>query len=231
MAIRTETITRGERLAYLARPDAGTRAGVLLLPSVHGIDQYGKAFADALATAGMATLIWEPFVGQPVPHIREERAARLATLTDASSLHEMTWWLNFISDELSLASVGTAGFCLGGRYGLLLSARDKRVAACLSYYPTIETPPLPGQDQDVVALAATIACPVHLIAAGKDHLTSRNVFLRLQENLQGRSAPTTVQLYPEGDHAFMQRSGGANDDAIRLSTAQSIPFLTASLAR
>ena len=204
---------------------------MLLLPSVHGIDQYSRMFADSLAAAGLTTLIWEPFVGQPIPHTREERAGRLATLTDATSLREMTWWLNFMFNELSLTSVGTGGFCLGGRYGLLLAARDQRVAACLSYYPTIETPPLPGQDEDVVSLASGIACPAHLITAGKDHLTGRGVSLRLQANLQGRSAPTTVQLYPEGEHGFMQRSGGANDAAIRLSTAQSIPFLKAALAR
>jgi carboxymethylenebutenolidase len=230
MTFRSETITRGERIAHLARPETGSRAGVLLLPSVYGIDQYGTAFADALAKAGLTTLIWEPFVGQPVPHTREDRAARLSTLSDATSMREIDWWLEFMRGELALASVGTAGFCLGGRYGLLLSARDRRIAACLSYYPTIETPPLPGQDEDVVALAAGIACPVHMIAAGKDHLTSREVFLRLQAALQGRTAPTTVQFYPESDHAFMQRSGAANDTAIHLSTAQSIPFLKAALA-
>jgi carboxymethylenebutenolidase len=230
MAIRTDTLARGERLAYLAQPETKARAGVLLLPSVLGIDAHVKAFAHALAGAGLATLIWEPFVGQPVPYTREERAARLATLTDATSLHEMTWWLDLMLGELALTSVGAAGFCLGGRYGLLLAAREPRIAACLSYYPTIETPPLKGQTEDAVALAAGIACPVHLIYAGKDHLTSREVFLRLQANLQRRAAPTTVQLHPESDHGFMHRTGAANEAAIRLSTAQSIPFLTAALA-
>ena len=93
--------------------------------------------------------------------------------------------------------IGTAGFCLGGRYGLIVAARHKRIAACLAYYPTIETPPLPGQDEDVVALAAEIACPVHMITAGKDHLTSREVFLRLQASLQSRAVPTTIALYPK----------------------------------
>ena len=53
MTFRTETITRGERLAYLARPEDATHAGVLLLPSVHGIDQYSRLFADSLAEAGL----------------------------------------------------------------------------------------------------------------------------------------------------------------------------------
>jgi carboxymethylenebutenolidase len=229
MTIRTEFITRGQRVAYLARP-ADARAGVLQLPTVHGVDQYAKAYAHALAESGLATLIWEPFPGQPPAETREQRAARLATLTDAASLREMTWWLDLMAGELSLAKVATAGFCLGGRYGLLLSARDKRIAACVSYYPTIETPPLPGQHEDVVALATHIPCPVHMIRAGKDHITSDDVFRRLQANLQSRSAPTIVQHFPDGDHGFMQRTGAMNEAAIHLSTPQTIAFLKAALA-
>ena len=119
MTIRTETITRGQRVGYLARPGEA-RAGVLLLPSVHGIDQYSKAYAQALAEAGLATVIWEPFAGSPPAETREQRAARLAPLTDATSLREMTWWLDLMTAELALTKIGTAGFCLGGRYGLLL---------------------------------------------------------------------------------------------------------------
>jgi carboxymethylenebutenolidase len=228
MTIRTETITVGERVGYLARP-AAAQSGVLLLPSVHGVDQYSTAYAHALAEAGLATVIWEPFPGQPLPETREQRAARLAPLTDATSLREMTWWLDLMAKELSLTRIGAAGFCLGGRYGLLLSARERRIAACVSYYPTIETPPLPGQSEDVVALAKTITCPVHMIRAGKDHLTSEDVFRRLQANLQSRAAATIVQHYPHGDHGFMQRAGAPNEAAIHLSTPQTIAFLTAAL--
>ena len=228
MTIWTETITVGERVGYLVRP-ADAQSGVLLLPSVHGIDQYSKAYAHALAEAGLATVIWEPFPDQPPPETREQRAARLAPLTDATSLREMTWWLDLMAKELSLTRIGTAGFCLGGRYGLLLCARERRIAACVSYYPTIETPPLPGQDEDVVALARAIACPVHMIRAGKDHLTSDDVFQRVQANLQRRAAPTIVQHYPHADHGFMQRTGAPNEAAIHLSTPQTIAFLKATL--
>ena len=230
MTILVERIERGQRLASLVRPGFAGEAGVLLLPSVHGVDRPALDYAHLLADAGLTTLIWEPFPGQPFPHTREERAARLATLTDATSLREMTFWLDVMLGEFSLQRIGAAGFCLGGRYGLLLAAKDRRIAACLAYYPTIETPPLKGQDEDVIALAAAISCPIHMVRAGKDHLTSNEVFLRLQQNLQGRSAPTAIQVYPDGDHGFMQRTGAANESAIRLSTAQAIAFLTAILS-
>ena len=220
------------RARWLARAAAtATRAGVLLLPTVHGVDQSAKDYAQALAEAGLTTVIWEPFAGQPPADTREQRAARLAILTDASSLDEMTWWFEFMQGELPLRAIAAAGFCLGGRYALLLAARERYLAACLSYYPTIETPPLPGQTEDVVALASDIHCPVHMVRAGKDHLTSDDVFLRLQTNLQRRTVPTIVQVYPEGEHGFMQRMGQSNETAIRLSTPQSIAFLKAALAR
>jgi carboxymethylenebutenolidase len=216
-------------VGFLARPERASAGGVLLLPSVHGIDQHARDYAQALAAAGLTTLIWEPFAGLPPADTREQRAARLATLTDAASLAEMSGWFDFMLGELPLKRIATAGFCLGGRYALLFAARERYVAACLSYYPTIETPPLAGQTDDVIALAETIACPVHMVRAGKDHLTSENVFQRLQSNLQRRTAPTIVQVYPEGDHGFMQQSGSVNGAAIRLSTPQTIAFLKAAL--
>jgi carboxymethylenebutenolidase len=229
MGVSIERIERGQHLASLVWPDVAGHAGVLLLPSVYGIDRHALDYARLLAEAGLTTLIWEPFPGQPVPDTRELRAARLATLTDATSLQEMTWCLDLMTGEHALQRIGAVGFCLGGRYALLAAACDRRISACLTYYPTIETPPLPGQHEDVVALAATIRCPVHMVRAGNDHLTSREVFRSLQQNLQDRAGPTVVQLYPEGEHGFMHRRGAANESAVRLSTAQSIPFLKAAL--
>ena len=68
----------------------------------------------------------------------------------------------------------------------MLAAHEPRLAGVVAYYPTIETPRLPSQEWDVVAQAATIACPVHLITPGNDHLTSRAVFEALQTSLQSR---------------------------------------------
>ena len=37
------------------------------------------------------------------------------------------------------------GFCLGGRYAVLLAGKDKRLAACVPYYPSIRVPNKPNQ--------------------------------------------------------------------------------------
>ena len=68
-----------------------------------------------------------------------------------------------------------------------------------------------------------------MIRAGKDHLTSDDVFRRLQSNLQAARRQRSSSTIREGDHGFMQRTGAANDGAIHLSTPQTIAFLNAAL--
>ena len=75
MTIKTETFTRGERVAFLAWPERTGQSGVLLLPPVHGIEPSGMAYAQALAEAGLTALIWEPFRGQPRGYARAARRA------------------------------------------------------------------------------------------------------------------------------------------------------------
>jgi carboxymethylenebutenolidase len=131
-----------------------------------------------------------------------------------------------------LKAIGTLGFCLGGRFSLLLCVRDRRLGACLTYYPSIRVPKPPNQHQDAVALAAEISCPVQLVYPGQDHVIERETFLQLQATLQKRHAPTIVQFYPEASHSFMvldRTSGEVDRAAARLSWPQAIAFLSACL--
>jgi carboxymethylenebutenolidase len=233
MAIKTRDVTCGDVPAYYAKPDSPTTdGGVLLLPSIHGREKYVMDYVHALAEAGFPTLMWDVFPGMGEAHTREERHARGKTLSDAGSLRKMTACVDKMFGELGLKKVVALGFCLGGRYALLLGANDNRLAGIVPYYPTIETPRLPTQERDVVADAVNIACPVHLITPGNDHLTSNEVFQALQTNLQSRSVPTSIQYFPTAEHAFLQverRTGPANTQAVAMSRASARAFIEATL--
>ena len=232
MTITSVELNCGGVPAYFAHGAKRNDIGVLLLPSIHGREPYVMNYVNFLAEAGFPTLLWDLFAGQGEAHTREERAARGATLTDAGSVRQMSRLLDYMFGELSMTRVATLGFCLGGRYGLALAARDSRLAGLVSYYPTIETPRLKSQEWDVVADSANIACPVHMITPGNDHLTSRAVFDELQGVLQGRSYPTSIQYFPAAEHAFLQierRTGPANEQAVAVSHASTIGFLNAVL--
>ncbi len=217
-------MTRGER----------SGEGILLLPSLHGREPYVMRYMQALVEAGYPTLLWDLFAGKGEAHTREDRAARGASLTDAGSIRQLSKLIDFMFAELGFTRVAALGFCLGGRYGLALAARDPRLTGLVAYFPSIETPRLASQEWDVVAEAVNIPCPVHMITPGKDHLTSRDVFQALQRNLEGRDVPTSIQFFPDAEHAFMQverRHGVANEQARAMSTAATFAFLDAVFGR
>jgi carboxymethylenebutenolidase len=232
MAITTTDLECGGVTAHYVHGAVTADFGVLLLPSIHGREAYVMNYVRSLAQAGFPTLMWDLFRGEDEAHTREERTARGARLTDAGSMQQMLRLLDYMLGDLGMKKVVALGFCLGGRYGLVLAAHDNRLAGLVSYYPTIETPRLKSQEWDVVAEAADITCPVHMMVPGNDHLTSRAVFEDLQKSLQSRNYPTSIQYLPKAEHAFLQtdrRTGHANEQAVALSRASTFAFLDAVL--
>jgi carboxymethylenebutenolidase len=131
-------------------------------------------------------------------------------------------------NALPLPAVAVLGFCLGGRYSLLLAAHDKRLAACIAFYPSVRVPMMPNQSRDAIALAGTIACPVQVIHAGADEVIVFPTFLKLREALEKRQAATLTQLHPGAVHSFMRpdlQSNPANAAATRLSWPPAVAFL------
>jgi carboxymethylenebutenolidase len=230
MAIKTEHIHRADLHGYLAQSDGDVHGGVLILPTIFAVNQFAVGFADALAHAGLAAAVWDPYSGLPLATEYEECRKRSRTLTDGGAAAMMSNWLEFMLSDLRLNSLGTVGFCLGGRFALLLAAQEKRIKACAAVYPTIEQPRLSNQEQDALSLAEAVHCPVHLVQPGHDHVTSAETYLRLKEALRRRSAPTIVQFHPDAEHGFMHRKEpAANRIATAVAAPQVIAFVKACL--
>jgi carboxymethylenebutenolidase len=210
---------------YLVRAKTQA-AGVVLLPTIFGVNPFVRDFASALATDGITTLIWDIYSGEALPGGFDEARERAGKLRDGSSLTAMGKCVDFLANELRVAAIGTIGFCLGGRYVLTLGAHDKRLGACVSVYPSIPG----GPDDDAVTHAGEIACPVQVIYPGRDYITSNETFQRLQQTLQSRpSAATVMQLHPLAAHGFMHNDGPENQLADRQARPLVAPFLTACL--
>ena len=206
------------------------RAGVLLLPTIGGINSFARDYAEGLAAAGLTTLVWDPYGGEPLPKSHEEALSRAGTLRDGPSLDAMSICVDHLMGELRIDAVGTLGFCLGGRYCLMLAAREARIAACSAVYPSIHVPKFANQDEDAIQRAADVGCPVQLTYPLRDRVTNNETFFRLQESLQRRKAATLVQLYPEADHGFMHSPGDANAAADRHARPLIRGFLEVTLA-
>ncbi|MDS1269282.1 dienelactone hydrolase family protein [Lipingzhangella sp. LS1_29] len=228
------TRTRGLN-AYMASPVAGPRrSGMLVLPMVTGIGAQVREYAHGMASAGVTAVVWDPFEGRSSDNSSgEELLSLMGQLDDAAVCAEQVRLLDHMFEDLGLAQVGVLGWCMGGRFALLLAAQDGRLANCVAYHPTVPEEPWANHTEDPVARCAQIAAPVQLIYPGADHLVSHTVFRALQERLQQRSAAAThVSVYPEAEHGFMdawKRGSVVNLAATRQSWATAMAFIQATL--
>ena len=231
MAIKTQRFSGPQRFGYLAQPEAPARAGVLVLPTIFGINEFARGYADMLANNGLTAAVWDINSGLPLTTDYQECIKRARTLTDAGVAAMLDEWTGFMLGELGLGAIGIAGFCIGGRFALLLCAKDRRIKACAAAYPSIESPRLANQELDAVALSAQIECPVHILQPGKDHVSSPETYTTLNATLLKRGAPTTVQYYPVAEHGFMHRKEpDVNPKATALAGPQMLAFLKACLS-
>ena len=230
MSPRSQDIKQSGLVGFLAQPDAPTHGGVVILPTIFGVNAFVRGYAETLARAGLAAAVWDLYEGLPLTTDYEESKSRARKLSDAGMQAAVKKWLDYMLDDLKLTSVGVLGFCLGGRYVLMAAARDTRIKACAAAYPSIENPRLPSQEQDVVALAADIRCPVNVVQPGHDHVASVETYAALKETLNRRAAPTVWHYYPDAEHGFMHRKEpAANPAATVIASPQIVAFLKACL--
>jgi carboxymethylenebutenolidase len=232
--IRGETVSVSALNAYLSRPSTGSPGGMLLLPMIAGIGRQLREFADALAAAGVVALSWDPWRGRPggdeTP--MDTLWQWMSELDDEACLAEMGQLLEHLFGELGCQRAGVIGWCMGGRFALLLGGRDDRVANVVAYHPTVPGTPPPNHTLDAAEYAARISAPAMVLYPGADDLVPVESFLRLQAALTSRTAgPSIVHVYPGAEHGFtarMRHGNPVNKAAHALSWPQVLAFVQAT---
>jgi carboxymethylenebutenolidase len=231
--IDTSTIHVGDLDAYLARPVAGSRAGMLLLPMITGIGRQVREYADTIARLGVTALSWDPWHGPSADDTSQaELERRLGTLDDESSLREQALLLDHLVGELGCTKAGVIGWCLGGRFALLLAGRDQRPVNVIAYHPTVPTPPAPNHELDAAEYAGRITAPVMMLYPGADSLVPVESFERLQAALNSRTTGASiVHVYPGAEHGFSNKARHGNPvnlEAFAISWPQVLEFIRVS---
>jgi carboxymethylenebutenolidase len=230
MSPKSQDVKQTGRFGFLAQPDEGATAGVLILPTIFGVNAFVRGFAEALARAGLVGAVVDYYGGAPLPGSYDDARANAAKLNDRAVAEMETRWFDYLAGELRLTSLGVAGFCLGGRLSLIAAARDTRIKACAACYPSIHDPLQANQERDAVALAAGIACPVLVVEPGRDHVATPQTYGTLKQKLLARGVPTVWHYYPEGEHGFMHRpEPPANPAATKIAYPQVVAFLKGCL--
>ena len=231
MSPKSQDIKQLGLFGFLAQPDAPTKSGVVILPTIFGVNAFVRGYAETLARAGLAAAVWDPYEGLPLITDYEESKTRSRSLSDNGMQSNVKKWVDYMENDLTLTSIGVLGFCLGGRYALIAAAQERRIKACAAAYPSIENPRLSNQQHDAVALAADIRCPVQVLQPGHDPVATVETYAALRETLHKRAAPTIWQYHPDAEHGFMHRKEPAvNPAATVIASPQLVAFLTACLS-
>lgn len=205
----------GECRASLHVPaGAGPWPAVLLYPDAGGPRPVLREMADRLAASGFAVLLpdvyhrtpgWAPFDVETVFGDPDERARLMGLVrsvtaemvrSDADAL------LAFLSGRPEVAgdAVGTTGYCMGGRFSMIVAAhRPDRVAAAASFHGgglgTEDDPDAPWRT------AGAIRAVVYAAGARDDDSFTDEQRDRFVAALEAGGVRHTVETYPAA-HGF-----------------------------
>ena len=239
--VRSEDLRLGSMRIHVARPESDSRTGVLLYPTIMGLDETMRACARAFAGSGMTAVVWDPYDGEDASGGIPQMLARSKQCEDRRVVRDLESIVDHMQSELGLASIAGIGWCFGARIGVLHAGSDERVGVLSAYNPTLWSPTpvsingfpmsrqdFPGQTLDEFVLATSIRGPVQVSRPEHD-FTQPKEYQRLVEALQTRQDPTFYEYYPGADHGFSYTPGEANARAHRFAWSATLSLFAMSL--
>ena len=202
---------------FLATPDSGGGAGVIVLQEIFGINYFMRETCHRLAAQGYLALCPDLFW-------RQEPNVELSDMTEGEWGKAFGYYQGFDMDngvadagaaleqlrglEGCSGKVGAVGYCLGGMLAYLVGARTKADASVGYYGVGI---------QDALGEAANISGPHMMHIAELDQFVPPEAQTAIKAGL-GSNAKVTIHSYANVDHAFA-RTGGEHFDAASATQA------------
>lgn len=191
-----------DHAAYLARAER-PRGGVLVIHEGFGLNEHAQAVCRRFAAEGFIALA--PDLYRRGPDRRagydqyDKAVAMLRSLPDEQVLADLAAGIDRLQELCGPAPVGVVGFRIGGRYALLVAARERsRVVAAVSYYGTgIDAGTFsPLWTIDALGETPNIAAPLLLFFVGNDATVTEAEVSRIERRLHESGPPCGVVRYP-----------------------------------
>lgn len=199
--------------AYLARPKApGTYPAVIVLHEAFGLVEHERDVARRFANAGFIALAPDIYsrVGAPknASDMTEVRA-KMFGLPDAQLVRDFEAAAAFVRAQPGASGkVGCVGFCVGGRWTLLLACSSSKVDAaidCWGGFITRATPDAattPERPMPVVDLATRLHCPLYVVCGEEDQNPSPADAAELGRRLGQAGKNFEIEVFKNAGHAF-----------------------------
>ncbi len=219
-----ETLEAGQ--AYLALPESGHGAGVLMLHAWWGLNDFFKATVDRLAAEGFVVLAPDLYDGVVVTTIEDAEAASNALdFEHAAALIDQA--VDFLAAHPAVAAaradgsaLGVVGFSMGAGFAFWLANQQPDViAAVVAFYGTYG-------DGDLSQMRA--AFQGHY--AETDPFESREEVEKLDQMLTGMGLEANFFVYEGTGHWFFEADRDAyHAESARLSWEWMLKFLREKL--
>ena len=203
---------------FLARPDAGTHPGVVMIPDVWGLKDPYRELAGRLAGEGFAVLAVDLY--RRLPEVRIEEPGRwIRGLSDPEVLADVQGAIDFLAEGPAHGRrIGVTGFCMGGQYAILATGGCRGLSAAVPFYGMLShehglLAPEPGERLDParkprspLEAAAFATCPLLGLFGADDSFIPVDDVRALGSALARSGQPAVVSLYVGAGHAFMNET-------------------------
>jgi carboxymethylenebutenolidase len=198
---------------YLALPSApGPHPGMIVIHEAGGLGAHIRDVANRLANIGYATLAVDLYTregGPPPMEDMQKVMQRLFSMSDATALGDLQGAADFLRAREDVTErVGCIGFCMGGRYTLLLACASDRLDAAVDCWggfidrATFDQEATPERPTPPLDLAEQLRCPLLAAVGAEDHNPSPEVGERLRERAARSGQQVQVDVYDGAGHAF-----------------------------
>lgn len=212
---------------YLARPSGeGPFPAMIVIQEWWGLDKWVKQQADALAREGYVALAPDLYRGK-VTSNPEEAHQLMSGLSQDRALGDLKAAFAHLAKRKDVrpGRVGVIGWCMGGRYALLLASEEPRIAATVAYYGA---PPTDG------AAIARIKSPVLGSFGGEDKGPAPETVREFEAALKKAGKSADIKIYEGAPHAFANENnpwGGYRKEAAADAWGRTIAFLATHLKK
>jgi carboxymethylenebutenolidase len=188
----------GAARGYLAVPESGRGAGVIVLQEWWGLVPHIKNVCERFAAEGFVALAPDLYHGRSATS-PDEAGKLMMALNIEQAEKDLRGAIDYLLAHESVAgdSVGTVGFCMGGALSLYAASKNERVGACVVFY---------GAHPKVKPDLENMRAPLLGFYAEHDTFATPALAHELEAKLTSLGKSAEIHVYDNADHAFF------NDD-------------------
>ena len=213
------TAADGNRLmAYYARAQEPTGAGIVVMPDVRGLHSFYKELAQRFAEAGIDAVAIDYFGRSAGDGSRDEGfeyRPHVEQTTPEGISADVRAAVEYLRTEEGDASVFTVGFCFGGAQSWRQSAAGHGLAGAIGFY---------GVPERVRSAIPEMKAPLLLLVAGAD-FTPLEEFQRFDRELSEAGVPHRMVVYEGAPHSFFDRGFAEHEQAAADAWRQMLDFM------